>query len=95
MSFIVFTFRFVPSQADVTTFDAVKSAPDAKKYPHVARWYRHIASFSAGERKAFGAGGGAPAAAAAAADDDDVDLFGSGSDDEEESEEAKRVREER
>ncbi|PGH07738.1 hypothetical protein AJ79_06215 [Helicocarpus griseus UAMH5409] len=34
-----------PSQADVTTFKAFKEAPDAGKYPHAARWYKHIASY--------------------------------------------------
>lgn len=69
--------------------------------PHVQRWYRHIASFSAQERNAWGGqalpqvAGAKPTtqAAAAADDDDDVDLFGS--DDEEEDAEAARIREER
>ncbi|KAJ9311508.1 hypothetical protein DTO271D3_8226 [Paecilomyces variotii] len=34
-----------PSQADVVTFKAISGAPDAEKYPHVARWYKHIASY--------------------------------------------------
>ncbi|KAJ5794041.1 hypothetical protein N7457_000640 [Penicillium paradoxum] len=34
-----------PSQADVVTFKAFSAAPDAAKYPHVARWYKHIASY--------------------------------------------------
>lgn len=66
---------------------------------HVQRWYRHIASFSAQERKAWGgqavpqvAGGKPTTQAAAADDDDDVDLFGS---DEEDDEEANKIREER
>ncbi|KAK2682997.1 hypothetical protein RAB80_000943 [Fusarium oxysporum f. sp. vasinfectum] len=33
------------SQADVATFKALSSAPDAEKYPHAARWYKHIASY--------------------------------------------------
>ncbi|KAJ5987401.1 Elongation factor 1-beta [Penicillium sp. IBT 35674x] len=36
-----------PSQADVVTFKAFSAAPDAAKYPHVARWYKHIASYEA------------------------------------------------
>merc|ERR1712156_909177 len=88
---------YVPSQADVAVFDALKGkAPSKDNYPHAARWYAHIASFEADGRKQFpksqkdaasyvsGAAGGA---AAPAADDDDVDLFGS-DDEEEESEEA-------
>lgn len=83
-------------------FDALGKAP-AGDYAHVARWYRHIASFEAGERSAWGgaplpqlAGGKPtvvePAKAAAADDDDDVDLFGS---DDEEDEEAERLKAER
>lgn len=34
-----------PSQADVVTFKAFSAAPDAAKYPHVARWHKHIASY--------------------------------------------------
>lgn len=68
--------------------------------PHVQRWYRHIASFSAPEKSAWGGqalpqvAGGKPTtqAPAAADDDDDVDLFGS---DEEDDAEADRIREER
>ncbi|EFR01532.1 hypothetical protein MGYG_09051 [Nannizzia gypsea CBS 118893] len=36
---------YEPTQADVVTFKAVSSEPDASKYPHVARWYKHIASY--------------------------------------------------
>merc|ERR1712158_235763 len=92
---------FVPSQADVAVFDAVKKAPAKDKYPHAARWYAHILSFEASGRKQFpksqapesylGAAGGAKADDD---DDDDVDLFGS-DDDEEEDAEAAKVREER
>lgn len=98
---------FVPSKADVSVFDALGKAP-AGDYVHVQRWYRHIASFSAGERSGWGGqalpqvAGGKPTVAAAAApakaaaaddDDDDVDLFGS--EDEEESAEAAKLKEER
>uniref|UniRef100_A0A093V549 Elongation factor 1-beta n=1 Tax=Talaromyces marneffei PM1 TaxID=1077442 RepID=A0A093V549_TALMA len=34
-----------PSQADVVTYKALSGAPDAAKYPHVARWYKHIATY--------------------------------------------------
>merc|ERR1712062_849622 len=44
---------FVPSQADVAVFDAVKKAPAKDKYPHAARWYAHILSFEASGRKQF------------------------------------------
>merc|ERR1712025_368418 len=76
---------YVPSQADVAVFDALKGkAPSKEAFPHAARWDAHIASFEAGGRKQFPksqkdaasyVGGAAPAAAAAEDDDDDVDLL--------------------
>ncbi|KAI0164825.1 hypothetical protein GGR57DRAFT_497699 [Xylariaceae sp. FL1272] len=98
---------YSPSQADVAVFKAISSAPDAAKYPHAARWYKHIASFEdefatlpGDSSKAYSVYGPDvaevtinPAKAPDAADDDDIDLFGS--DDEEEDAEAVRVREER
>jgi len=96
------------SQADVATFKALKSSPDASKFPHAARWYKHIATYSdefatlSGDASkpytTYGPDAAAvtlnPAKAPAAAeDDDDVDLFGS--DDEEEDAEAERIRNER
>ncbi|KAI2640448.1 putative elongation factor 1-beta [Hypomontagnella submonticulosa] len=98
---------YAPTQADVACFKALKSAPEATKYPHAARWYKHIASFedefatlSGDASKPYTVYGPEeaavtlnPAKAPAAAEDDDVDLFGS--DDEEEDAEAVRVREER
>lgn len=78
----------------MSVFDALGKIP-AGSFPHVQRWYRHIASFSASERNAW-TGSAVPQVAGAktttAADDDDVDLFGS---DEEEDAEADRIREER
>ncbi|KAI3543455.1 EF-1 guanine nucleotide exchange domain-containing protein [Colletotrichum abscissum] len=97
-----------PSQADVATFKALQSAPDAEKYPHAARWYKHIASYESDfatlpgdASKSYSVYGPEatelpvnPAKAPAAEEDeDDVDLFGS--DDEEEDAEAARIREER
>jgi elongation factor 1-beta len=29
----------------VTSFKALKEAPDAAKYPYASRWYKHIASY--------------------------------------------------
>ncbi|XP_055534969.1 probable elongation factor 1-beta [Wyeomyia smithii] len=94
---------YVPSKADLSVFEALGKAP-AGNNVHVQRWYRHIASFNAQERAAWGgqalpqvAGAkttvAASAPAAAADDDDDVDLFGS--EDEEESAEAAKLKEER
>lgn len=95
-----------PSQADVATYEAVAEGV-FKSYPHVARWFAHVASYEAehpalkGDKaeaaKALSAAGlsSAPAAAPKAAEeeDDEVDLFGS--DDEEEDAEAARIKAER
>lgn len=83
-----------PSQADVVTFKAFSAAPDAEKYPHVARWYKHIASYESefstlpgDASKAFTAYG--PEGSELPAnpkdkpeDDEDEDLFGSDSEEE-------------
>jgi len=96
-----------PSQADVKTFQAIKSQPAAEKYPHASRWYKHISTFESefaslpgDPSKPYTAYGPEPAelpistkAPEKEEDDDDVDLFGS--DDEEEDAEAARIREER
>ncbi|GAA5917636.1 hypothetical protein JCM6882_001999 [Rhodosporidiobolus microsporus] len=92
---------YAPTQADVAVFKALPSAPDASKYPHSARWYKHIESFSAEHEtlagdasKAYTAYGpstsAAAAAPAAAEDEDDLDLFGS--DDDEVDEEAEALK---
>ncbi|TKA28674.1 hypothetical protein B0A50_03001 [Salinomyces thailandicus] len=95
-----------PSQADVKSYQALKSAPAVEKFPHAFRWYKHIQSFEpefsslpGDPTKEFTAYGPEshelptnPKAPNTADDDDDeVDLFGS--DDEEE--ESKRIKEER
>ncbi|XP_037949956.1 probable elongation factor 1-beta [Teleopsis dalmanni] len=89
---------YTPSKADLSVFDALGKAPTGDLV-HVQRWYRHIASFEAAERAAWGgaplpqvAGAKPTTPAAAADDDDDIDLFGS---DEEEDAEAAKIREER
>ncbi|CAI7580440.1 Elongation factor 1-beta [Penicillium manginii] len=83
-----------PSQADVVTFKAFSAAPDAEKYPHVARWYKHIASYESefttlpgDASKAFTAYG--PEGADLPAnpkdkpeEDEEEDLFGSDSEEE-------------
>ncbi|KAI9324084.1 hypothetical protein DFJ73DRAFT_874093 [Zopfochytrium polystomum] len=82
---------YTATQADVAVFEAVKTAPNSEKFPHAARWYKHIAAHGGkganfpGTKKAASAYGPASAAAApepAAEDENDIDLFGS--DDEEE-----------
>ncbi|KAG6355159.1 hypothetical protein INS49_004240 [Diaporthe citri] len=99
---------FGASQADVACFKALKESPDGAKYPHAARWWKHIASYEADfatlpgdASKPYTVYGPDVVAAtlnpakAPTADegDDDVDLFGS--DDEVEDAEAARIREER
>merc|ERR1719198_2749111 len=96
---------YTPSQADVAVFKALPSAPSASQYPHSARWYKHIESYSAEHEtlpgdasKQYTAYGpstsaGAEAPKAAAEDDDDVDLFGSS--DDEVDEEAEKVKQQR
>jgi len=96
---------FTITQDDVHEFSRVKSVPAG--LVNLARWHRHIASYSddfstvPGEKRAPPQGCPAeyvaPAEAAAApaeeSDDDDVDLFGS--EDEEEDAEAERIKAER
>jgi len=100
---------YTPSQADVAVFKVQKDAPDATKYPHAARWFKHISTWSddfatlpGDASKGYETYGPevteatlnpAKAPAAEEEEDDDVDLFGS--DDEEEDAEAARIREER
>ncbi|KAH7328665.1 hypothetical protein B0I35DRAFT_417994 [Stachybotrys elegans] len=102
-SYIVGT---APSQADVAVFKAFSSAPDSEKYPHAARWYKHIATYESefatlpgDASKAYSTYGPEDAEIPvnpgkpeekAADDDDDVDLFGS--DDEEEDAEAEALK---
>jgi len=98
-----------PTQADVKTFQAIKSQPAVEKYPYAFRWYKHINSFESefsslpgDPSKAYTAYG--PEASVlpistkapekeAEEDDDEVDLFAS--DDEEEDAEAAKLRDER
>jgi len=99
---------YSPSQADVSTFKALKAGPDVAKYPYAARWYKHISSYAdefatlpGDASKAYTTYGpdanpvtlNPAKAPAAEEEDDEVDLFGS--DDEEEDAEAERIRNER
>lgn len=97
------------SQADVAVFKALSSAPDAEKYPHAARWYKHIASYesefatlpgdAAAPYSTYGPETAEvtinPAAAPEKAEGGDDDDVDLFGSDEEEDEEAARVREER
>ncbi|KAI8141755.1 hypothetical protein BJV82DRAFT_540874 [Fennellomyces sp. T-0311] len=80
------------SDADKAVFEALPEGPSAAEYPHLARWYNHIAAVQGLTAKA-GAAAPAAAAAAAAEDEDDIDLFGS--DDEEVDEEAEKIKAQR
>lgn len=76
----------------MVSYKAFKGAPDATKYPHVARWYKNIASYESefstlpgDPSKAFTTYGPESSVLPTnpkAADDDDMDLFGSESDEE-------------
>ncbi|XP_075241267.1 elongation factor 1-beta-like [Convolutriloba macropyga] len=98
---------YIPSSADATLVASVKDTPDTDKYPHLARWYRHIASFSDAEKGKFVSAecpmiGKAPepvtngaAKTAAAKDDDDEDdddVDLFGSDSEDEAAEAEKAK---
>ncbi|KIW06725.1 uncharacterized protein PV09_02419 [Verruconis gallopava] len=96
-----------PTQADVKTFQAIKSQPAAEKYPYAFRWYKHISSFESEfsslpgdpskEYTAYGPEVSelpiSTKAPEKEEEEEEVDLFGS--DDEEEDAEAARIREER
>ncbi|KAG0173848.1 Translation elongation factor 1 beta [Apophysomyces sp. BC1034] len=71
------------SDEDKAVFAALPEGPNADAFPHVARWYKHIASVQGLTAKAA-------TETAEAEDEDDIDLFGS--DDEEVDEEAERVK---
>ncbi|KAJ2365819.1 Translation elongation factor 1 beta [Coemansia sp. RSA 2611] len=78
--------------ADAEVFKALTAAPDAAVFPHLARWYKHIAS-KGDAINSLKAAEAPVAAAAEEDDDDDIDLFGS--DDEEVDEEAEKLKAQR
>ncbi|VDK48310.1 unnamed protein product [Anisakis simplex] len=85
-----FANGFILSGEDACLFAGIgQTAPDAKKHPNIARWYKNIASYSEDERKAWPT----PSASASEAKKEDaeeeIDLFGS--DDEEEDEEKAKI----
>ncbi|KAF3020125.1 Translation elongation factor 1 beta [Neopestalotiopsis sp. 37M] len=108
LSYIIAAPSYSATQADVATFKALQSAPDATEYPHAARWYKHIATYedefaslpgdasmpytTYGPEASEGIAN--PVKKPAAADDgDEEDLFGSDTDGEDP--EAIKAREER
>lgn len=78
---------YTPSQADLEELSKLPAKYD--EFVHIKRWAKHMATFSAAEKKAF-PGAPAPAAKKGGDDDDDMDLFGS--DDDEDAEKAKAER---
>jgi len=56
---------YAPTSDDASCFAQVKSTPDQKQFLNVARWYKHIASFTEAERKAWAAGSGSVTVTAA------------------------------
>ncbi|KAI9280552.1 hypothetical protein BC943DRAFT_330621 [Umbelopsis sp. AD052] len=83
---------FEASAADKKVFESLAEGPNAEQFPHLARWYKHIAAVN-GLTTKTAAAATAPAAAAAEEDDDDIDLFGS--DDEEVDEAAEKLKAQR
>uniref|UniRef100_A0A915NHY4 Elongation factor 1-beta n=1 Tax=Meloidogyne floridensis TaxID=298350 RepID=A0A915NHY4_9BILA len=98
---------FLPSSEDSYVFGVLKSGTISAQYPHVARWFKHMQSFSEAEqtgwpKSGFGGSGPAPLAtttpkeapkeAPKPAAADDFDLFGS---DESDDEEKKKLTEQR
>jgi len=91
---------YTPSQADVHVFKTISSVPDASVYPHIARWHRHIKSYTPEFESLPGSStagetftASAPAPSATEEEDDEVDLFGE--DDEGEDAEAEKLKAER
>ena len=41
---------YVPSQADITEFNALGCCPCGEKFPYACRWYCHIASFNVAQK---------------------------------------------
>uniref|UniRef100_A0A915CDW2 Elongation factor 1-beta n=1 Tax=Parascaris univalens TaxID=6257 RepID=A0A915CDW2_PARUN len=89
-----FATGFTLAGEDSCLFAGLGKAPDAKKYANVARWYKHIASYTDDERAAWAVASASIEKHEKKAEaDEDIDLFGS--DDEEEDEEKARITAER
>lgn len=100
---MAFCFRYAPSQADVHVFKLV-TQPIGSQYPHIARWFSHIKSYSAEHDTLPGTSNAGQTFVQAAAvsvaepevaeekEEEDIDLFGS---DDEENAEAERIKAER
>jgi elongation factor 1-beta len=83
------------SGADSDMVASFTSVPDATKYPHVFRWYAHIAarqgSVVAMSPPVAASGAAAAAPKKKAEDDDDFDVFGDDDEDDEEAPEESRA----
>ncbi|KAG0133451.1 hypothetical protein HOY82DRAFT_266731 [Tuber indicum] len=89
---------YAPSQADVITYKALSGAPDADKFPHAARWYKHIDSYqndfsslpgdASVDVSSYIPESTTSAAPDAEEEDDEVDLFGSSDEEVDEEKEA-------
>jgi len=82
---------FHPSAEDAETWTLITAAPKCGEYPHLARWWMHMQSYEAKERKGWG--GASCSGSKKEEKEEEIDLFGS--DDEEESEEKKKLTEQR
>jgi len=81
-----------PSHRDTELLVGLKSAPDASKYAHLVRWYKHVQSFNDSERASWSGGTGTAAKPVTEKEDEDFDLFGES---DEEDTEKERLKEER
>jgi elongation factor 1-beta len=54
LSSVSYIDGWTPSSTDADVFAKFKQPPSAKDYAHVARWYKHVESFSKDERAKYG-----------------------------------------
>ena len=50
---VLLACSFLPSHADIETLTTLPDSVDEKKFPNVARWARHIRSFTVAEQAAY------------------------------------------
>eukprot|EP01120_Amphizonella_sp_Union-15-10_P013450 TRINITY_DN622_c0_g1_i3.p1 TRINITY_DN622_c0_g1~~TRINITY_DN622_c0_g1_i3.p1 ORF type:complete len:208 (-),score=51.10 TRINITY_DN622_c0_g1_i3:90-713(-) len=77
---------YQPSSADLDVFNKIKDQPD-NKFRNVARWYKHIKSYSDAERATWKSAGGSEPEPAAQ-EEEEVDLFGDDTEDDKKEREA-------
>lgn len=81
---------YTPSHGDVHAFNHFKDSPD-HKFENLARWWRHLSSFSEEEKASFASSGAA--AKEEKKEEDDFDLFGDTNEEEYEQELERRRKE--